>query len=222
MGHDLACIITVPLDWDLEPNWKFIHECKTAATRLGCPLIFDDVFSGFRLHMQGGEGFFRIKSDLVCLSKAIANGYPLAAVVGQRDIMSSAVRTSMSSTYSTDRLSLTAGIETMKRIYQLDPPLHDHFSMLYRAAEAEIDGCLRHLSRDAVFFGQPAAPRFKFVNSSISPLAVRQEAAKRGILFNGTYLFTYSHTEEEAIRGVRIAGEVLAELLQRAASQPQA
>lgn len=53
----------------------------------GIILIFDEVVSGFRVALGGGGWLFDVTPDLVTLGKALANGYPIAALAGRKDIL---------------------------------------------------------------------------------------------------------------------------------------
>jgi glutamate-1-semialdehyde 2,1-aminomutase len=67
--------------------WDIVRQyCDATAT----PLVIDDVRSGFRLHRAGSCAYFGIDPDLVCMSKAMGNGYPISALIG-RDPMREAV-----------------------------------------------------------------------------------------------------------------------------------
>jgi glutamate-1-semialdehyde 2,1-aminomutase len=50
-------------------------------------LIFDEVLTGFRLSIGGAQEFFNVKPDLSSFAKAMANGYPISAYGGRKDIM---------------------------------------------------------------------------------------------------------------------------------------
>ena len=50
-------------------------------------LIFDEVVTGFRHHLGGYQAICGIRPDLTTFAKAMANGYPIAALGGRADIM---------------------------------------------------------------------------------------------------------------------------------------
>ena len=54
----------------------------------GSLLIFDEVISGFRTHVGGAQKYYGVEPDLACFGKAMANGMPLSAIVGKKQIMS--------------------------------------------------------------------------------------------------------------------------------------
>jgi glutamate-1-semialdehyde 2,1-aminomutase len=95
-GADLAAIVVSPfrhdagLDQELVDS-AFARGVRALCDRLGAALILDDVRCGFRLSLQGSWEPVGVRPDLSAFSKAIANGYPLAAVVG-RDSFRDAVR----------------------------------------------------------------------------------------------------------------------------------
>ncbi len=53
----------------------------------GIILIYDEVVTGFRVDIGGASGMFNVTPDLVCMGKAIANGFPIAAVGGKAELM---------------------------------------------------------------------------------------------------------------------------------------
>ena len=51
-------------------------------------LIFDEMWSGFRIALGGAQEYFEVNADLACFSKAVANGMPISIITGRKDIMS--------------------------------------------------------------------------------------------------------------------------------------
>ena len=49
--------------------------------------LADEVVTGFRMHLGGAQALYGVIPDLGCFGKAMGNGYPIAAVVGRRDVM---------------------------------------------------------------------------------------------------------------------------------------
>jgi len=71
-------------------------------------LIFDEVKTGFRLHPAGYGGHAGVFPDLGVFGKALANGFPLAAVMGRAAIMDAAQATWISSTLASEATGLAA------------------------------------------------------------------------------------------------------------------
>jgi len=82
----------------------FLKLARRLADDSGSLLIFDEVVTAFRVGLGGCQGVTGVLPDLACLGKAMANGYPLSAVAGRRDIMRGLGRTFFSMTYQTDSL----------------------------------------------------------------------------------------------------------------------
>ena len=89
----LAAVIVEPLvDVMADPEW--LHELRTQCDHLGAVLIFDEVKTGFRIFTWRRAGGARCDAaSHTVLGKAIANGYPLAAVVGTAEVMAATNRT---------------------------------------------------------------------------------------------------------------------------------
>jgi glutamate-1-semialdehyde 2,1-aminomutase len=95
-GDDLAAILVSPFRHDARFDQEdcdpaFARGVRDLGDRHGAALILDDVRAGFRLHLGGSWEPLGVRPDLSAYSKAIANGYPLAAVVG-RDALRDAAR----------------------------------------------------------------------------------------------------------------------------------
>jgi glutamate-1-semialdehyde 2,1-aminomutase len=96
------------------PAEGFWTEVRRLCDSHGALLIIDDIRSGFRLHPAGSCAFFGIDADLVCVSKAIANGYPLAAAMGTDRIRAAAEEVFVSGTFWGFSPALAAAVETSR------------------------------------------------------------------------------------------------------------
>jgi glutamate-1-semialdehyde 2,1-aminomutase len=106
-GDSLAAVIVEPLVETLA-NADWLRDLLAHCERVGAVLIFDEVKTGFRLHRGGAQTVLGVTPHLTTLGKAIANGYPLAAVVGRADVMAAAERTWISSTLATELTAIAA------------------------------------------------------------------------------------------------------------------
>jgi glutamate-1-semialdehyde 2,1-aminomutase len=70
------------------PRPGYLEAVREACTRTGTVLIFDEVITGFRVAPGGAQEAFGVLPDLTTLGKALANGFPVAALAGSRDLMS--------------------------------------------------------------------------------------------------------------------------------------
>ena len=89
-GTDLAAIICEPLlcnSSSIPPEPGFLQFLRAISRAHGALLIFDEVITGFRVHLQGGQGLYGVVPDLAAYAKAVAGGAPLSVLAGTREIM---------------------------------------------------------------------------------------------------------------------------------------
>jgi glutamate-1-semialdehyde 2,1-aminomutase len=106
-GQGLAAIVLEPVVERL-PSKEWMARARELATSSGAVLIFDEIKTGFRLATGGYQQYGDVVPDLAAFGKAMANGYPLAAVVGDRDVMDAAKKTWISSTLASEASALAA------------------------------------------------------------------------------------------------------------------
>ena len=106
-GERLAAIVLEPVVEQM-PSESWIQTARGLASSLGAVLIFDEMKTGFRLRPGGYQELASVTPDLAVFGKALANGFPLAAVVGQRSVMEAARRTWISSTLAGESVALAA------------------------------------------------------------------------------------------------------------------
>ncbi|HEX2778137.1 MAG TPA: aminotransferase class III-fold pyridoxal phosphate-dependent enzyme, partial [Gemmatimonadaceae bacterium] len=96
-GNRLAAIAIEPVV-ERMPSARWIARARALATEANAVLIFDEMKTGFRLKPGGYGELAAVEPDLAVFGKALANGFPLAAVVGRAEVMDAARRTWISST----------------------------------------------------------------------------------------------------------------------------
>jgi glutamate-1-semialdehyde 2,1-aminomutase len=87
---DVAGVIMEPAMCNsgaIMPLPGYLEGVRAACSRHGTILIFDEVVTGFRVAPGGAQSLFGVTPDLSTFAKAIANGWPVAAVVGRADLM---------------------------------------------------------------------------------------------------------------------------------------
>ena len=99
-----------------EPKDNFLEQVRDIAHQHGALLIFDEVITGFRLHLGGYQSQIGVIPDLSTFSKAMGNGYPIAALVGKSEYMSMFDNPDffVSGTFGGDLIGITAAIETIQ------------------------------------------------------------------------------------------------------------
>ena len=106
-GSNLAAIVIEPVV-ERMPSEAWIARARQLADDTGAVLIFDEMKTGFRLRPGGYQELSGVEPDLATFGKAMANGYPLSAVVGRADVMQAASRTWISSTLAGETTALAA------------------------------------------------------------------------------------------------------------------
>lgn len=117
-GDQIAAIITEPMMLNtgcIMPLPGYLERMRSLATQHGAVLIFDEVITGFRLALGGGQQRFGVLPDLTTMAKGIAGGFPVAAIGGRRELMEMAGdgRYSHSGTYNSNVLAMAAVSATM-------------------------------------------------------------------------------------------------------------
>ena len=96
-----------------EPAAGFLADVKELAHRNGALLIFDEVVNGFRLAIAGAQEYYGVVPDMATFGKGMANGMPLAAVVGSAEVMKEFGEVFFSFTFGGEALSLAAAMATI-------------------------------------------------------------------------------------------------------------
>jgi glutamate-1-semialdehyde aminotransferase len=105
-GSEPAAIVLEPVV-ERAPSLAWLQAARHLAGERSV-LIFDEIKTGFRLGRGGAAERWSVRPDLAALGKAVANGFPLAAVVGRTDLMSRVRQTWISSTLATEFTALAA------------------------------------------------------------------------------------------------------------------
>jgi len=66
---------------------QWLRKLRDVCSASGIPLIFDEVFSGFRLAPGGAQEYFGVQADMVVYGKSVAGGMPIGVVCGKKDLM---------------------------------------------------------------------------------------------------------------------------------------
>ncbi len=209
-GDELACVVTEPIVV-AEPTAEWLDTLRSETARVGALLVVDEVKTVCRIAVGGGTERYRLRPDLVVLGKAIANGFPLAAVGGRRDVMTGVSHTWISSTLSTEFVSLAAAKATLAVVERERVPLH-----LAAMGGRLLTGlrALHHRHPDLVAGAAGIAEMcFLQVTAESHAQAVALQCAKRGVLFKrSAYNFvSLAHDAQDIDRALAILDEVLAE-----------
>jgi glutamate-1-semialdehyde aminotransferase len=120
-GNGLAAIVLEPVV-EREPSAEWLARARALCDSTGAALIFDEVKTGFRVAPGGYQEVCGVTPDLASFGKAMANGYPIAAVVGRQPLMEAARKTWISSTLASESTALAAALAVLDWHYEADIP----------------------------------------------------------------------------------------------------
>lgn len=118
---DIGVVIMEPQRGNA-PAKGFLEEVRRLTSRAGAVLIFDEVTSGFRMNLGGLHLIYGVEPDMAVFAKALGNGFPIAAVIGKRQVMDAAQSSFISSTTWTERIGFTAALATLEKIERENVP----------------------------------------------------------------------------------------------------
>ena len=114
LQNKVAAVIIEPMN-STYPAPNFLESVKDLTHKAGAVLVFDEVITGFRFAKGGAQELFGVTPDLATFGKGIANGFPLSAVVGKKEIMSEMEHVFLSGTFGGELLSLAAAKNVLER-----------------------------------------------------------------------------------------------------------
>lgn len=210
-GEAPAAIIIEPLVHDIAPV-AWLQAARRLADETQALLIFDEVKTCFRVRTGGVQALTGITPDLAAIGKALANGYPLAAVVGRADAMDAAHRTWISSTAAAEATGLAAARAVLA--------WHDRLDVCDRMATA--GGVLQDIIGSALAEAPWVGARaegpgvmWRLVSEVPEQLdALVAAAAREGVLLKrGAYQFGALAHDDEALDAVARAMPAIMESL---------
>jgi glutamate-1-semialdehyde 2,1-aminomutase len=200
LDDDTACVILEPMTFE-EPKDDFLRRVKSACERNGTLLVFDEMWTGFRFALGGAQERFGVPADLMCYSKAIANGMPLAVLAGRADVMQLCEKdVFFFTTFGGEALSLAAAKATVRELREQRVPeyldrqgqrLKNGYNDLARELDMPYTRCVGAGCRSLVTFDTKSGQPLEMKS------LVQQELIKRGILWGGFHNMSFSHTDDD-------------------------
>ncbi|HVR94483.1 MAG TPA: glutamate-1-semialdehyde 2,1-aminomutase [Casimicrobiaceae bacterium] len=145
---EIAGIIVEPVAGNMNlvaPTADFLPGLRRIADRHGAVLIFDEVMTGFRLHLLGAQGLYGVAPDVTTLGKVIGGGMPVGAFGGRRDIMEKIAPLGpvyQAGTLSGNPVAVAAGLATLRAIQE--PGFYERLSERTRALTDGLAGAAAH------------------------------------------------------------------------------
>ena len=122
VGEEIAAVIIEPVAGNMNlisPKEGYLQGLRALCDEYGTVLIFDEVMTGFRVHLQGAQGLYGITPDLTCFGKVIGGGMPVGAFGGKADIMNHISPDGpvyQAGTLSGNPVAMAAGLATLELI----------------------------------------------------------------------------------------------------------
>lgn len=199
VGSDLAAVVLEPVIERL-PSDAWIAAARRLCDELGAVLVFDELKTGFRLARGGYQELAGVKPDLAAFGKALANGYPLAAVVGKREVMEAASKTWISSTLAGESMAIAAALAVLD-VYEGDEDICAALARVGGAMRSGVEAAVTASGIDGVtLVGLDPMWFMRFEDAAVER-AFLEEAVREGVLFKrGAYNYaSLAHDEEETI-----------------------
>jgi glutamate-1-semialdehyde 2,1-aminomutase len=122
IDDDTACVVLEPAVFET-PKDDFLAGVRKLCDERGVVLVFDEMWTGFRLALGGAQQRFGVTADLACFSKAVANGMPISILTGRSEIMRLLDRdVFFFTTFGGEALSLAAAKATIHELRAKDVP----------------------------------------------------------------------------------------------------
>ena len=213
--NEIACFISSPFHHptsqdNVLPEKGYWEHIQKVCNSKNIILIVDDVRTGFRIDLAGSNNAYNFSPDLVCLGKAIANGYPISALVGKDYLREAANKVYFSGTQFFNSAPMAAALATINELKKIDATsiMNFHGKIL----KEKMISMAKSYGFNLKVTGVPSMPYFK-IESNDQTLHNRWVDA---CLANGIYMTSYHnhflsavHLEKEINLIVNLASKAL-------------
>lgn len=206
----IAAVIVTPIRHDVfadleMPAPGFLEGIRELTTRFGATMIVDDVRAGFRLHLGGSTQHWGVTPDLLCYSKALANGYPLSALLGSESLRQAASDVFITGSFFTQAVPLRAALATLEVLETTDG-----IARIERAGRRFTDGLraqAEHAGLRVTVSGPPAIPFLTFAGDTKFRMsrAFAGACADNGVFLHPTHNWFVSAAHGDADIEVALA-----------------
>jgi glutamate-1-semialdehyde 2,1-aminomutase len=203
-GHDIAAVIMEPVMFNaeaIEPAAGYLEGVRAACTLHGVVLIFDEVITGFRLALGGAVEYYGVQPDLATYGKALAGGWPVAALAGRAEVMDvlSDGRVNHSGTFNGSVMAAAATIATLSMLR--DEPPYERIAAYGRALMTGLDDLSKNVGFPLVVQGLPVAFHVSpsgVARSSLGTLELHHALASAGVWVTTRGIWYVSATHRKA------------------------
>ena len=223
--NQVACIIITPVGHPtakdvVEPPKGYLEGVRALADAHGAVLIFDEVRTGFRVALGGAGEYYGVVPDMATFGKAMANGYPISALVGKKEVMEMLdKKVFVSSTFFPNSLEMAASLKCIE-IIQRDQVIEN----IWKKGENFLAG-LREIQvkyeAPITVSGIPPMPFITFNKVDEDYKARRTEfytqTIRKGLFIQPYHhwYICYRHTEADMAKALRTIDEAMAYVMEK-------
>ena len=205
-NYPVAAFISEPILQNvgvIHPQAGYLEGLRALADKYGFVLIIDEVKTGFRHALGGYCSQVGLRPDLVVYGKAMANGYPIAALGGRKDLMDlfadqvPSRRVLLAGTYNAHPVPTAAAIATIEKLMRNDGEVYAHTENMGARMQQGLEQMLSARGFQAKVARQGSAFCIYFMDHL--PLdwhdlaqhhnAPADEAMRRDLIERGVYMF---------------------------------
>jgi glutamate-1-semialdehyde 2,1-aminomutase len=223
--HNIGCVL---------PKQRFLEGLRALADQHGIVLIFDEVVTGFRHHLGGYQAICGVTPDLTTMGKAMANGFPMAALAGRADVMDRfnthpGGDVFFAGTYNGHAGSVAAALATLEVLER--EPVHEHIFRLGDKMRSGLQEIVDRLDLIGTVTGFGSVYTLYFMdgpvenytdlmrNNGEAYITYRQQLLEQGVFEMPMNLkrnhISYSHTDADIERTLEAAETSLRRMYRR-------
>ena len=193
--NNIAAIVMEPVR-SAQPVPGFLEGVRQLADEEGAVFIIDEISAGFRMNCGGAHLTYGVKPDIAVFSKALGNGYPIAAIIGRACVMEAAQKSFISSTMWTERIGPVAALATIRKFQAVRA--HERLIEIGRAVQEGWKTAGKRHGLAVKISG--IYPLSHFIFDDHDQLVMKaffvQEMLAKGFLASNLFYSMFAHTKE--------------------------
>ena len=227
---EIAALITEPIMCNtgcIEPQAGFLEGLRAVCDHYGIALIFDEVITGFRVHLGGAQAYYNVTPDLAIFAKAIANGYPISVLTGKHKWMKPIAEgkvihagTANAGNPSIAAAQATIAIMERDHVHEKLHRLGQRLMTGLRTAAREAGqpmlvqglGPIVHVAFTDLLHAKDLRDTFAFDKAKLGKFVLDLQEQGIRILGRGTFYLSAAHTEQDIDHAVDIVRSALLRL----------
>ena len=211
--NDMSAIVMEPVRSE-QPSPGFLERVRAIADETGAVFIIDEISAGFRMNSGGAHLLLGVTPDIAVFSKAMGNGFPIAAVIGKGEIMNAAQNTFISSTMWSERTGPAAALATINKHKRLNAGEH-----LMTIGKMVQEGWRKLSSQNGLNINIGGIPplshfSFEYENAMAMKALFVQLMLEKGFLASTLFYAMYAHKTQHVEHYLNAVAEVFAEIYQ--------